>query len=222
VPSIGVSVLVCFAVREEARFFRPPSHVPVQILFTGMGQPAARRAIESALETGTEPGLRPPLPNRVITAGFAGGLRPSLAVGTVVFETAESTDARILESLGALPARFHCAARVATTVAEKMALRLETQADAVEMESGIIREVCARRGIACTTVRSISDPADEALPIDFNTLISPRGTLSLRGLVFRLLAQPGCIPGLMALQRKTTLAARRLGACLTGLMTAPP
>ena len=96
-----------------------------------MGQTNAAESLRRALA-----GVHPRL---VVTAGFAGGLKPELAAGAVIFE--EDPEAglrgRLMEH-GAIPARFHCAARVAVTAAEKGALREATGADAVEIESSVI------------------------------------------------------------------------------------
>src|SRR5438128_16142 len=99
-------ILVCFAVKEEAKFFPASGEGGFERLITGMGQRNASDGIRQALTT-----MRPRL---VITAGFAGGLNPELAVGTVVFdEDAEAGLAAKLLKLAAVPVRFHCADRVA-------------------------------------------------------------------------------------------------------------
>ena len=206
---MSVSLLVCFAVKEEARHFRMAG--PGRILVTGMGQPAARVALEQALLE-ERPGL-------VLTCGFAGGLNPALRSGAVIFDASDESQADLLRTLGATAARFHCAPRVVVTRAEKAALRLQTRADAVEMESGVIRQMCVERGIPSATVRVISDAADEDLPIDFNELITPEGTLRLGSLIARLLRRPNRIPGLLDLQCKTAAAARALGRCLEELVS---
>lgn len=203
-----MNVLVFFAVKEEARFFRPPEGCTVRI--TRMGQGPARAAAEQALAS-----VRPP---HVFTCGFAGGLNPALRVGTLIFDTEDEQIASVLTALGAVRVMFHCLPRVATSRTEKSTLRELTGADAVEMESGIIREICRERGIPSTTLRVISDAADEDLPLDFNSLMTPQGTIHLGGLIKQAAFHPRRWGGLWRLQKKTTLAARALGGALENLL----
>jgi adenosylhomocysteine nucleosidase len=203
-----VNTLVCFAVRDEARFFQPAAGC--RVLVTGMGPRAARTGLETALAK-----ARPAL---VLTCGFAGGLNPDLPSGALVFETADPSLSSALRAQGARPASFHCAARVAITRTEKQSLRATTCADAVEMESGVIRDLCRERAIPCVTLRVISDAASEDLPVDFNPLITPDGALRLGGLIAHVLKQPACIPGMLRLQKRTRQAARALATCLEGFL----
>jgi nucleoside phosphorylase len=203
-----VKVLVFFALKEEARFFRPPEGCTVRL--TLMGQRPARTVAERALTAEQ--------PRHVFTCGFAGGLNPNLNVGTLVFDTEDERIASVLTSLGAVRGTFHCLPRVATSRAEKSALRGLTGADVVEMESGIIRGLCRERGLSSTTLRVISDAADEDLPLDFNSLMTPEGTIPLGGLIKQVALHPGRWAGLWRLQRKTALAARVLGGALENLL----
>ena len=117
--------LICFAVNEEARGFTPPDP-GVHVLITGMGRANAERALRQALQQ-TKPSL-------ILSSGFAGGLDPALAKGTVLFS--DDSDPRLhagLIATGARPAKFTCADRIAVTAAEKRALRQQTGAAAVEM-----------------------------------------------------------------------------------------
>jgi hypothetical protein len=177
-------------------------------------------------------------PKLVLTCGFAGGLNPDLKPGDVVFEIfprssrRESAQTEIgnqlepthvgcydkLIAAGARPAKFLCADRIATTVAEKKALRAETGADAVEMESAAIHTVCAERGIACVTVRVISDTANEDLPLDFNALAKPDRSLNYGKLFLAIAKSPGKIGALMELQKKTRFAAEQLAGVLEKLI----
>jgi adenosylhomocysteine nucleosidase len=178
----------------------------------------------------------------VLTCGFAGGLNPDLKLGDVVFEftsrrdefhesqiknevgdlIGDSWNSSLRETLlaaGAKPAKFFCADRIATTIAEKKQLRDETGADAVEMESAAIHAVCAERGIPCATVRVISDTASEDLPLDFNTLARPDKSLDFGKLAWAIAKSPGKIGALMELQRKTKFAAEQLAVVLEKIIS---
>src|ERR1700677_1413965 len=81
-----VDLLVCFAVKEEMKFFRSnswkadvlPALDSVQVWVTGIGRRNAAENIRDAIAAVQ--------PERVITTGFAGGLRPGLKLGTVIYE----------------------------------------------------------------------------------------------------------------------------------------
>jgi len=212
-PPQSPTTLTCFAVREEARFFQPSLAAESQIVIcvTGIGQQNAAKAVVEQLAR-----LRP---NLVLTCGFAGGLNPKLARGTILFSAdEESSLSSALLELGAVPARFHCAERIAITVAEKRAIWQSTGADAVEMESGVIRNICRERGVPGATIRVISDAADEDLPFDFNEMLTPNQDMSYARLARALIRSPQKIPALLRLHKHTTSAARRLAECLHALL----
>jgi adenosylhomocysteine nucleosidase len=214
--------LVCFALKEEAGPFRKivAEKSGVSILILGIGRQNAEKSIRKFLAGSdgaagrTSPSGTSRPPALVLTCGFAGGLNPDLKIGDVLFETADE-DLRVqLFSAGVKPAVFFCADRIATTVAEKQTLRTQTGADVVEMESAAIHAVCREHGIPCATVRVISDTAGEDLPLDFNALAKPDKNLDSRKLFFAIARSPGKIGALMALQKKTSFAARQLAAVL--------
>jgi adenosylhomocysteine nucleosidase len=212
-PQIPTPILVTFAVREEAAFFPTAKANPGRIhqLITGMGAKNATAAVERVLTQ-----IRPAL---ILTCGFAGGLRPDLGIGSVVFSVdAELALEPTLTELGGKPIRFHCSPRVLSTAGEKAALWSKTQADAVEMESGAIRQLARERGIASATIRAISDGAGDDLPLDFNQLLTDECRLDYGRLAKALARRPGKIPGLLKLQRHTRTAARRLGEFLQALL----
>lgn len=203
------SILVCFALKEEAAPFHAVAarHPGVITLIVGIGRENAERSVRKFLAQ-QAPGL-------VLTCGFAGGLNPDLKIGDVVFEIQNSKlEFQNLPASGARPVKFYCADRIATTVAEKKALREQTGADAVEMESAAIHAVCAEKNISCVTLRVISDTAGEDLPLDFNALARPDKSLDFGKLVLAIAKSPGKIAKLMALQKKTSFAAKRLAAVL--------
>ena len=75
--SSNAPILVCFALREEARFFKPPEAPPTDVLVTGMGARAATSALERRL-------ARTPV-RAVLACGFAGGLNPDHPLGRVLY-----------------------------------------------------------------------------------------------------------------------------------------
>jgi len=201
-------VLVCFALKEEAGAFKRlvAGSPAVSILVTGMGRENSRRALLHRLKVLT--------PEFVMTCGFAGGLNPELTVGDVIFTTRDRELHTRLLAARAKAASFHCAERIATTVAEKAELRRTTGADAVEMESEAFEQVCREQGLRLATVRVISDTAGENLPLDFNQLSRPDWTLDYGKLAWTVITSPGKIPALLRLQQNSSAAADQLAAVL--------
>lgn len=211
-PSLQ-TILVCFAVPEESGPFRRATKGMdnVQVIHVGMGQSNARTSFEAVLaET---------RPDRVITAGFAGGLNPEHACGAVLQEADEAFSFPEHALGSAVHAGvFYCADRVAITPTEKAALRETTGADAVEMESGVIRAICRERGIPAATVRVISDAANESLPLDFNQLMTPDLRMDFLKLAGALLRAPGRIPELIRFQGRLKHASANLSEVLVRLI----
>jgi len=206
-------VLICFAVKEEAAPFRAlvANRPDVQILVTGMGAQNTRQAFTGALAKGK--------PSFVITCGYAGGLNPALPPESLVLNA--DTDFPLTKKLlqtGAHLGTYHCAPTVAITAQEKAALYAQTKCDAVEMESGIIRQTCADQGIPAATFRVISDAADENLPLDFNQLMTSQMTMDFRKLAWRLIQSPGKIPELMRFGKRVKSSAKKLGAALANAL----
>ena len=197
--------LVCFAVKEEATPFRKKveGRPNLRIMVTGMGQRNAERSIREALGS-AKPGL-------VLTCGFAGGLKPELKHAQIVFWAAPGSplEARLISAHG-VAALFHCAPSVATTVKAKRLLRETTGADAVEMESAVIRNVCDEQQVPCAIVRVILDTAEQDLPIDFNQVMTGEQNMDYFKLAFALAKAPQKIPALMRFQKETQAAAEAL------------
>ncbi len=209
-PKKQSEVLICFAVKEEAKFFKPG---PFETLITGMGRKNSAEGIRQAL-----PIVQPEL---VLTCGFAGGLNPELSLGDVIFD--EDFGADVSESLldmGCVSGKFHCAKRVAVTADEKKQLWKETNADAVEMESAVIRTICREMKVPSATIRVVLDSAEQDLPLDFNALMTSEDKIDYRKLAWAVLTRPHKIPKLVDFQRQTIIAAQKLGTVLDELVRA--
>jgi len=206
-------IVVCFAVKEEARFFNPDpgSNGGIQTLVTGMGPRNAENGIRRLLAV-EHPGL-------VLSCGFAGGLRPGLERGSIVFAVDSETNLHSsLLASGAIPAQFHCADQVATTAGQKRALRQSTGADVVEMESGIICKACRSQYIPSGTIRVILDTAEEDLTLDFNKLMTKDQRMDYSKLAMSLVKSPWKIPALLRLQKQSASAAQKLATVLNRVL----
>jgi adenosylhomocysteine nucleosidase len=204
--------LVCFAVGEEARGFRNivGERKDIRLLLTGMGRRNAESAIRAVLAKER--------PQQVLSCGFAGGLRPELAAGTVLFEGAAGVGLEeALLAAGARAGRFHCAERVVTTAEEKRALWQATGAEAVEMESQVVHTVCREAQIPCVTVRVILDAAQQDLPLDFNLLMTSDFRMSYLRLAGALVKSPGRIGALRRFRKEVQAAARELARVLAAV-----
>jgi adenosylhomocysteine nucleosidase len=209
---MAAPVLVCFAVKEENKFFKPPPGV--RVLITGMGR---RNAFESL-----DKYLAKEKPSGILTCGFAGGLNPSLELGEIIYDCDDGAPwEKALLASSARLARFHCAARVSITANEKYQLWQSTFMDAVEMESDTIREMARKQSIPSATIRTISDTAHESLPLDFNRLMTPDHRLDFAKLAGRLLLKPRLIAELLRFQGQTITAAQSLGKFLENLLQSP-
>jgi adenosylhomocysteine nucleosidase len=202
-------VLVCFAVKEEARAFQKlaGARENLKVTLVGMGRRNAERSIRAALAK-----ERPQL---VLTCGFAGGLRPELPAGQVLFAADPETDLEpALLAAGAKKGRFHCAEAVVATADQKSALWESTGADAVEMESEVIRTICRLQNIPSATVRVILDTAHEELPLDFNQLVTVDQKMSYGKLAVALAKSPGKVGALLRLQKQARTVAGTLAQVL--------
>lgn len=205
-------ILACFALPDEARpFERIAAAARVRTLITGMGKKNAERAIRTTVAESR--------PRLVLTCGFAGGLESHLQHGEIVFSADEESGLKPkLLAAGAREAKFFCADHIAGSAEEKRVIRQKTGADAVEMESEIIRMVCREQKIPSATVRVISDIAGEDLPLDFNGLMTPDQKLDFRKLTLAILKSPGKIGALLRLQKQTSGSAKKLARTLAQII----
>jgi len=183
-------IAVLFALEREAapfrRLARGMPHVGIHV--TGVGRARARAATERLFRDQT-------LPELAIAAGFCGALEPYLRVGDVVTTRHLTVDRLVFDP------------------AEKRRLAIEHDADAVDMESAAIEEVCAKKGVPFRAVRAVSDTADTALSPELVRLLSG-GNVSIWKAMKALARMPGLLSEFRRLARDTKLAARNLADAL--------
>ncbi len=216
--------MVTFAVPEESRPFLRAWGLAIalkptrrgstcwrfpglDVVVTGMGSRNANRAIEAF--------LRDRHPRWVITAGFAGGLDPGFPRGTVGISSDPAfIDSVELSRLDLTPMTFHESASVIPTPSAKADLHRQSGDHAVDMESATIRRICHGRGIPSATIRVISDDANEALPLDFGSLMGPDDRMDWTRLALTLIRCPSLVPELIRFQQRLSECSEHLAEVL--------
>ena len=193
------------------------------LIQTGVG-PAAARSIAGKV-------LKAQPMSLVMSTGFVCALVPAqvgdLIVGTAVTSVhGEGTwtigddrvlcDGAVRAGLLLVAQSAGMVARVGTVVSsgtvvwqaeEKRRLRCLTDATGLDMESAALAGVAQERGLPMAIVRTVSDLADEDLPLDFNLFLRPTGwAKGMRALI----SSPASVEGLNRLRKQSRVAADRL------------
>jgi adenosylhomocysteine nucleosidase len=167
----------------------------------------------------------------VISTGFACALVPA-QIGDLIVGTAVSSvdgegawmmrndrvlcDGAVRAGLLIVAQHAGLAVRVGTVVSsrnvvwqaeEKRRLRRATEATGLDMESAAVAAVAQEQGLPMAIVRTVSDLADEDLPLDFNLFLRPTGWI--KGMQ-ALISCPSSIVGLNRLRKQSRVAADRL------------
>ena len=150
---------------------------------SGVGRVAAAAAARQLID-GHQPRL-------VVSAGFAGGLDPTLQRGVAVRPNVAVLDPATQPITLAAPSSPTASApltivtvdAVAATVEMKRSLAARTGGQLVDMETFAVAEVAAEAGLPCLAVRVISDDAHETLPGEVASLSAPQSPLRRLGSV---------------------------------------
>lgn len=98
---------------------------------------------------------------------------------------------------------FVTARRILWQAADKRAMAERTGAIGLDMESAALAAAAAERQVPFAIIRSVSDLADENLPVDFNLFLKPAGWL--KGIA-ACVAAPSCVGGFLRLRRQMRTA----------------
>lgn len=178
----------------------------------GVGREAARRAARLIID-----GHRPRL---LVSAGFAGGLDPALARGSVVEPALvrgelPTSEPLPLAAVGQGSGAIVTVDRIVRTAAEKAALAAGTGAAVVDMETLAVAAVARDAGLRCRAIRVISDAAGDELPPDVTRLIAPQSAMRRAGAVLGMLGRrPRAALDLWQLWERAVVDGRTLSTAL--------
>ncbi|GIW87471.1 MAG: hypothetical protein KatS3mg108_1795 [Isosphaeraceae bacterium] len=195
----------------------------IVLTITGPGQPAARRGAERLIS-----GHRP---RTLLSVGFAGALKEDLVRGQTIcpLEVADPSGERIRcgPSLAGEPpeglllaGRLLSVGQVVRTAADKAALRRQSGADLVDMETYAVARLCVERGIRFASLRAISDEAGENLPPEILSLVGPTGGYRVGAAFGAVLKRPRSLMTLLELRDRANHVADRLATALRRLLAA--
>jgi adenosylhomocysteine nucleosidase len=198
-----------------------PVNLPVHWARTGLHQGRQMLAIANGI--GEERALMAVKAagnlSAVWSIGTAGALDPSLDIADVVAAT-DVTDGHHTwhASAPSGPAVRSGLVRTSQHIARKSVEKKNlhaTGAIIVEMEAAAVARAANEMAVPFFCVRGVSDHANEAFFIDFESFFMPNGTLNVPRLVVYALAHPmDALPELIKLQRRSSLAAKRLAGFL--------
>jgi len=190
----------------------------------GAGEERAARAARLLID-----GHRP---RCMVSPGFAGGLVESLPRGGLT--TPQRVLCRGQEPIALAPWPKNILASptattlltvdtIATTTLEKRALAQATGADLVDMETwGVARQAMAA-GLACHSLRVISDAVDDQLPPEVARLVQPQSPLRRLGAACAALGRrPGAAVDLWRLWEHAVVDGKSLAFALERLCESLP
>ena len=186
------------------------------------GVDGARRAL-ARLPLGKLSGL--------VSFGVAGGLKPGLSPGVLLVPDeilvevrAIPVDRALAEGLllrlpQALTGRMTAGSGLLATTDAKSALYEQTQALAVDLESGLLAEAAQAAGLPFVILRAVADPSHRTLPKAAQIPLTPAGKPNLPAILASVLRSPGQIPGLITLGFEMNRAMASLRQAAKALIT---
>jgi hopanoid-associated phosphorylase len=214
--------LIITGLAQEARIAAGPG----MIVVCSSSDPNQLRSLLATLDSTTFRG--------VISFGLAGGLDPALKSGDLVVATevlagdtrwlaGSALDEEMIASVALGRRRvvrggLAGVEQIVAGMSCKAALRSETGAAAVDMESHIAAAYATEAGLPFAALRVISDPAGRALPALALSAIKPNGDIDLRKVLRGVARNPTTLRALVSTGIDFNRALRSLRGCRSFLL----
>jgi adenosylhomocysteine nucleosidase len=181
----------------------------VVVVCAGIGARPARHSAESAISYYR--------PERVISAGLAGGLTPELKVGQILIPaTVINSGNGFRMNTGQGSGILVTASGVAGPEAKRFLAR-QYAAQAVDMEAAAVAEVAQKNNIAFTAIKAISDTVDFSLP-ELDSFVDVRGRFLTSKFVAHVALRPSMWGVVRRLAVNSTKASQQLCSVLRNLI----
>ena len=192
----------------------------VTVLHTGVGATVCRERIQQFLAEGDF--------RYLISSGFAGGTDDRLRVGDLLIAENFSHQHLLAQTKSLLMkntvhvGKLISADRVIESASERLAFSKSNGAIAVDMETKIIVNACAARGLPMLSIRAISDTASEPFPAPPTVLFDlARQKINPQRLALYLTKNPGRIVALARFAKQIAKARANLTEALNTLLRHP-
>jgi len=187
--------------QHQGRAFKFFEHEGAVLVCGGVGSEAARRAAEAIIVLYK--------PARVISAGFAGGLDPTLRAGhaltpRLVIDAGDGSRTDSGSGAGVLVSF----AAVADSE-QKASLAQAYGADVVDMEAAAVSRCARAHGIQFTACKVVSDSRDQRLP-PAGRFVGSDGTFQSFRFLAHVAMRPWLWAGVGQLARNSSIAAQSL------------
>lgn len=171
---------------------------------TGIGTALATSATERLLGLGDF--------DRVMVVGIAGGVGPSVGIGDLVIpervvDGTTGVEYRPAPIDGPTPRGSIHTSDDFIVDPERLAQLIATGVIAVDMETGSVAAVCAQRGVPWSTVRAISDRAEDG-DNEMMSMANPDGSPNGKAVARYFARHPGRIPYMLKVGRGAMTAAK--------------
>lgn len=206
-----MTLIVACGLQREARIFKRGDHHVIAVVGGG---DAARLACDLDDMAELFPGV-------IVSSGVAGALDPALRPGDVVIDGDPGLVERLARAIPtAVVGPVIGSDTIVASVMAKQALRRESGALAVDMETHVARRVATRRQWPFVVLRTISDCADHALPPAALVGMKPDGGMALGAVLASLARDPRQLPALLRTGRDAGRAFKALAAAFQVLRNA--